>query len=72
MLGWITSIFAECDNNTFGPSCTGVCGHCSEKKQCHHNNGTCLNGCDPGFSGNQCTQGDTYNEKLTHLWFHKH
>ena len=48
----------ECDNNTFGVNCTGVCGHCTEKEQCHHVNGTCLHGCEPGFNGFQCDQGN--------------
>ena len=58
------NVFSECDSNTFGQSCTGVCGNCLEKEQCHHVNGTCLNGCDSGFRGHQCDQGCTqYKEK---------
>ena len=55
---WLSSIYVECDNNTFGQDCTGVCGNCMEKKQCHHIAGICLHGCDPGFQGLRCDQGD--------------
>ena len=54
----ILPFFSESGNNTFGQNCTGVCGHCSENEQCHHINGTCLNGCDPGFNGLKCDQGN--------------
>ena len=50
--------FSECGNNTYGQGCIGLCGHCSENEQCHHINGSCLNGCDPGFNGLKCDQGN--------------
>ena len=59
----ILPFFLECGNNTFGKGCTGVCGHCSENEQCHHINGSCLNGCDPGFRGLKCDQGNYLNIK---------
>nr|XP_022309660.1 multiple epidermal growth factor-like domains protein 10 isoform X2 [Crassostrea virginica] len=51
------SLGQECGNNTFGQDCTSVCGHCSENEHCHHINGSCLNGCDPGFNRLMCDQG---------------
>ena len=50
-------LFSECDNKTFGQECTGVCGNCLENEPCHHINGSCLHGCDPGFNGLKCDQG---------------
>lgn len=29
-----------------------------EPKQCHHINGTCINGCDSGYQGPNCTEGN--------------
>ena len=52
------SIYVECDNNTFGVNCTGVCENCLGKEQCHYINGSCLNGCDAGFNGLKCDQGN--------------
>lgn len=47
-------IFTECDGGTFGPRCINMCGQCAQNEHCHHINGSCLNGCDPGFYENQC------------------
>lgn len=49
--------FTECDNGLFGRNCTSTCGKCVGAEQCHHINGTCLNGCDPGYKGADCTKG---------------
>ena len=47
----------ECDHNTFGKHCEEECGGCVNDEQCHHINGTCLNGCKRGFQGIMCNQG---------------
>lgn len=47
----------ECDDGKFGQNCSSLCGHCHDKEQCHYINGTCFNGCDDGYQGNDCTQG---------------
>lgn len=62
----------ECENGQYGQDCKNVCGHCADQLQCHHVNGVCLKGCNPGYTGNNCTQG-TYKHnrffKLNgHFW----
>ena len=48
---------AECDALSHGANCSILCGSCINFKQCHHINGTCLNGCDRGFQGEKCKEG---------------
>lgn len=55
MLLWLST---ECDARTFGPNCAETCGNCAGNEQCHHVNATCLNGCNPGFQGLNCTEGN--------------
>nr|XP_022306974.1 multiple epidermal growth factor-like domains protein 10 isoform X1 [Crassostrea virginica] len=56
--GWKGSMCEnECDGNTYGGDCGEECGECVNDEQCHHINGTCLNGCDRGFQGLGCNQG---------------
>ena len=52
--------FTECDNGTFGKDCTESCGNCVEEGQCHFVNGTCMNGCVPGFSGSFCIESNFF------------
>lgn len=42
----------------YGENCGIACGNCLAKEQCHHINGTCMNGCDRGYQGSKCTEGD--------------
>ena len=46
-----------CGNGTFGQDCTEQCGECLRKEQCHHVDGSCANGCNPGYQGLMCTKG---------------
>ena len=46
-----------CSDGTFGQNCTEECGECLGKEQCDHVNGTCVNGCNPGYYGITCTEG---------------
>ena len=48
----------ECDGHKFGQGYAEECGQCVNDEQCHHINGTCLNGCKLGYKGQQCKQGD--------------
>ena len=57
VLCWHFFYKIECDSGTFGQGCREICGKCKRETQCHHINGTCFTGCDPGFIGNQCDQG---------------
>ena len=41
----------------FGQDCNERCGECLGKEQCHHVNGSCINGCKPGYKGTMCTTG---------------
>lgn len=51
------TFFTACEVWTYGENCSKQCGHCFETEQCHHINGTCMNGCDSGFHGLLCTDG---------------
>ncbi|XP_078328924.1 uncharacterized protein LOC111115260 isoform X3 [Crassostrea virginica] len=58
--GWKQSkCDAVCDNEMFGQDCNERCGECVGKKQCHHVNGSCFNGCKPGYKGIMCTKEET-------------
>lgn len=50
-------IFIVCSDGTFGKNCTEQCGECLGKGKCDHVNGTCVNGCNPGYQGITCTEG---------------
>ena len=51
-----TITLIECANGKFGQDCNERCGECVEE-QCHHVNGSCVNGCKPGYKGIKCTKG---------------
>ena len=57
-------IYIECEDGFFGSDCTSVCGHCLNANQCHLSNGTCLNGCSPGYIGTQCEESTFFQTKL--------
>lgn len=42
----------------YGTNCSISCGRCFKSEQCHNINGTCMNGCDSGYKGFNCTEGD--------------
>lgn len=46
--------FKECPDGKYGDGCRMDCGHCTDLKQCHHVNGTCLRGCAIGYIGDEC------------------
>ena len=54
----------ECQKNKYGLNCSKTCGNCRESSQCHHINGSCLNGCDPGFQGEKCNMGKFCSIKM--------
>lgn len=53
----VTILFIECDGGLFGVNCSTTCGHCLNNQQCHHLDGTCAKGCDPGYMGDNCAEG---------------
>lgn len=53
----------ECDEGKFGLGCTELCGNCRlsvieemEDWKCHHVDGYCIYGCNPGYYGDRCLQ----------------
>lgn len=49
--------YIVCENGTFGKECKDTCGHCIDNGYCYHTNGTCVNGCMPGYYGQLCKAG---------------
>ena len=43
-----------CNIGTYGEGCKKECGHCHNTTGYNHVNGSCLDECQPGFTGNQC------------------
>ena len=43
-----------CTTGTCGVDCSNTCGHCLFPNDCFHINGTCLSGCEPGYTGDDC------------------
>ena len=50
-------ILTVCESGMFGKHCNKSCGKCLKDEQCHHVNGSCLNGCNPGYHGVNCANG---------------
>lgn len=46
--------FIECYPGTYGAGCNATCGYCINNEACLHTNGTCAQGCDPGYKGELC------------------
>lgn len=49
----------ECKSGTYGENCTYQCGECINAVSCDHVDGTCSEGCKPGW---QMT--DTCHERM--------
>lgn len=49
----------ECPPGHYGRNCVNTCGHC-EAGICDHINGTCINGCLEGWSGQTCHNSKSY------------
>lgn len=43
-----------CNATWFGDGCKSQCGYCLGENNCHHVNGSCLLGCQEGFTGDLC------------------
>lgn len=61
----------ECQKNKYGFNCTETCGHCDvdpkykSSDNCDDDNGKCVEGCMPGFSGRLCTESkDSFNQRM--------
>ena len=57
-------VFTECETGYFGRNCTEVCGFCIDGEPCHNVEGTCKNGCDQGYQGLTCTEGNIFNRMI--------
>ncbi|KAL4230214.1 hypothetical protein ACF0H5_010599 [Mactra antiquata] len=49
-------VFGECPVGTYGEQCEGTC-NCADNVACNEITGICPDGCQPGWTGNQCNQG---------------
>jgi hypothetical protein len=50
-------LFEGCNDGVFGENCDSSCGRCLDSQPCHNINGACLNGCESGYIGSNCTEG---------------
>lgn len=50
----ISFMYLACDATWYGAGCKFQCGHCIGEDNCHHVNGSCLLGCQKGFTGDLC------------------
>ena len=48
------SFSKACEHGTYGIECRERCGNCLNMDNCDNINGTCLNGCSPGYFGHLC------------------
>ncbi|XP_056003593.1 multiple epidermal growth factor-like domains protein 6 [Ostrea edulis] len=47
-------LYAACSPQYYGELCKETCGSCRDGMTCNHVDGTCTNGCDVGFYGEEC------------------
>ena len=59
----------ECTPGSFGYNCSSTCGHCLNNSSCEPANGTCLQGCDPGFKTPLCIVGMKHYNPLQNAYF---
>ena len=59
-LKYLFYFIPDCGTGYFGAQCANLCSeHCAGiDNSCNNVNGTCNMGCDPGYKGSLCTQGD--------------
>lgn len=74
MLNW-----QVCTTGYYGEKCNSICGHCLNNSACDQVTGVCEQGCEPGYEGENCTEGswhknkDSVNHKLgikSRGWLH--
>lgn len=56
-------MFTACNGGMYGTNCSVTCGNCFESQQCHHINGTCMDGCDDRYQGLKCIEGKDNQSK---------
>lgn len=52
MLNW-----QVCTTGFYGEKCSSICGYCLNNSVCDHVTGVCEQGCEPGYQGENCTEG---------------
>lgn len=52
-------MYLVCIHGTYGKDCQHRCGSCINQTHCHYVNGTCFEGCDTGYLGDKCVDGNT-------------
>lgn len=52
----------------YGQNCRTPCGHCLDSEQCHPINGMCVNGCDNGYQGLYCTEGNIHLQQIKMIY----
>lgn len=57
-IGPFALLLEACDDGLFGENCNTSCGRCLNSEPCHHINGSCAKGCESGFQGWNCTEGE--------------
>lgn len=50
--------FTVCEGMSYGLDCAFNCSWCRNGTSCHHENGTCIHGCDDGLTGDKCQIGE--------------
>lgn len=61
LIYFMGSVFISLWRGTYGEGCNKTCGHCRDDEECYHTNGTCSNGCNPGYFGDLCMFGKYKN-----------
>ena len=46
--------FVACVQGWFGYNCRKECGYCKDNVTCNFKDGTCRNGCEPGYTTDTC------------------
>ena len=67
---YLCSNLTDCNPGYYGGGCGETCSeHCAgDQDFCDHVNGTCDLGCDPGYQGYYCIQGEyqhTYRGEIS-------
>lgn len=45
---------SACQSGNYGNGCSHICGNCAAGEPCHHEDGSCSNGCAVGWTGPTC------------------
>lgn len=56
----------ECNSGTYGKNCSYQCGECLNAVTCDHVNGTCSEGCKPGWQNTDKCDKRMYTLSLRH------